>query len=202
VESAVHIAEVSPPIDYVFFEWESVDSRNPLADVPATWNVLFSHFVPVSVKPGVLLLKRRSSPLRITFTNISRSDFVPEAWVTLPERSGPVGLSINLKPTLTGAVMQSLYKLDAVFLQFRTRSGLDSQFRVPPDVLSSPFPINSLPISPDTLNALWSRNEVIDPITAIRLSGPGLAYLHCDGYQFYDVGGTEIQIQPSPLPAR
>ena len=194
-ESASHLANASRPIDYVVFEWESIDTRNPLADVPATWNVLFSHFAPVSTKPDILLLKRRSSPLSMTFDGSSKSVYRPGAWVLIPERSTPVGLSISLKPTFAGFVLQTLYKTDSVFLQFRTRSGFTSEFRVPPDVLSSPFPINSLPLTPDALTALWKGNEVVDPIAAIRLAGAGLEHLHCDGYQFYEVRGTEIRVR-------
>jgi hypothetical protein len=200
-ESAWHLAQASPPVDYVFFQWESIDGRNPLADVPATWDTLFSRYQPVSSNNGVLLLTRRPSPLSMTFRPSLQVAFAPNTWVSIPERSTPVGLSISLKPTLVGSALQMLYKLDAVTLQFRTRSGVTSEFRVPPDNLSSPFPINSLPLSFDGLTALWTSNEVLDPLISIRLSGSGLDRLKCDAYQFYDVVGTEIRVstaQPHP----
>jgi hypothetical protein len=193
-ESAAHLAAASPPVDDVFFQWESIDGRNPLADVPATWNTLFSLYQPASSNQGVLLLKRRTTPLALAFRPSSQAPFVPDAWVAVPERSTPVGLSISLKPTLFGQALQTMYKLDAVNLQVRTRSGVTSEFRVPPDVLSSPFPINSLPLSSDSLTALWTRNQVLDPIVSIRLSGPGLGHFNCDGYIFYEVSGTEIHV--------
>jgi hypothetical protein len=197
-QTASHIANASPPIDYVFFQWQSMDSRHPLADVPATWNALFSHFEPVSSNNAVLLLKRRDTPLAMTFRPSSRSDFAADAWVPVPQQATPAGLSISLKPSLYGIALQTLYKLDAVYLQLRTRSGATGEFRVPPDNLSSPFPISTLPLSPQTLTSLWTRNEIPDPITSIRLTGPGLEHLNCDGYQFYDVDGTQIHVSPAP----
>jgi hypothetical protein len=195
-ESASHLTHSVPPIDYVFFKWESIDLRNPLTDVPATWNALFSSFEPVSSKANILLLKRRPSPVPMKFFPSSQSEYRPDAWVSIPERSTPTGLSISVKPTLAGTVLQTVYKLDAVYLQVQTRSGATTQFRVPGDNLSSPFPISSLPLSPQALSALWTRNEVLDPIISVRLIGPGLQHLRCDGYHFYDVTGTSIHVVP------
>jgi hypothetical protein len=46
------------------------------------------------------------------------------------------------------------------------------------------------------------RNEVLDPIASIRISGPGLDHLSCGGYQFYDVDGTQIHILPKQAQAQ
>jgi len=201
-KSAIHISRASPKIDYIFFEWKSIDGRHPLVDTPATWNTLFSQFAPVASQGESLLLKPRAAPLALTFHEISKTAYQPSTWIPVPERNTPVALSATLKPTPAGALLTSLFQMPAVLLEVQTRSGLTTDYRVPPDVLSSPFPINTLPLSPGALAILWTRNEISDPVSAIRLTGPGLNSLHCDGYQFYDVAGTGIHITPAPAPLR
>ncbi len=72
-QSAEHIAQASPPIDFVLFEWKAIDGRNPLLDVPATWNTLFSGYAPESAQGDAILLRRRASPLPIAFHEVSRA---------------------------------------------------------------------------------------------------------------------------------
>ena len=69
-QSANHIRDATPPIDFVLLEWESIDSRNMLLDVPAIWNALYSIFVPVSSNGDTILLKHRAHPLHVTFREI------------------------------------------------------------------------------------------------------------------------------------
>ena len=193
-QSAKHIAEASPAIDYVLFEWGSVDRRNPFLDVPMTWNELFRHFIPASARGDVLLLHRRPSPLPVAFHAIAQAACPFETWTAVPARNTPVALSLDLHQTLTGKAITTLFQLDAINMEVQTRSGLSVEMRFPPGVVQSPFPINYLPLNGPILTTLWNENLVADPIVRLRLTGPGLRQMACGGMQFYDVTGTQIRV--------
>ncbi len=193
-QSAIHIREATPPIDFVMLEWESIDSRNMLLDVPGTWNALFSIFVPVSSNGGTILLKHRARPLAVTFQEIQANACRADEWVEVPPRKTPVAASVRLQKTLAGQAISTLYQLKTVNLEVETRSGIRITSRFTPDVLSGPFPINYLPLNSTVLNTLWTGNLVTDPIVRFRFLGPGTRYLNCKGIWFYDVLGTSIVI--------
>ena len=193
-QSARNIEKASPPIDYIFFEWQSIDDRHPLLDVPATWNAMFSGFLPEAPANNVFLCKRRPEPLPTVFLPSLKGSCPFQTWVDVPSVHTPVALALSLHPTVAGKALTTLFQLGAVSLQVETRSGLTTAMRFPPEVITYPFPINYLPLSPAALDALWRNNVVEDPIVRFRLNGPGLSSLRCDGLQFYDVGGTSIRV--------
>lgn len=193
-QSADHITRASPPIDYVLLEWKSADTRNPFVDVPVTWNALFSGFEPVPYPGEALLLKPRLPPLPIRFQQIATSTCRSEEWIAVPDRATPVAMSLEMRPKLTGNVLTFLYQMGPVNLEVRTRNGLMVLFRVPPDTVSFPFPINYLPLNIPLLHTLWRENRTLDPIIAFRLVGPGVPYFNCGAIRFYDVLGTSVRV--------
>jgi hypothetical protein len=193
-KSADHITEESPPIDFVLFEWKLIDGRNPLLDVPATWNALFAGFVPESAQGDAILLRRRPSPLPIAFHEVSKATCPAENWFEVPKSNEPLALSLNLKPTIAGWLKTTLYQLEPVNLMVQTRSGLTVEIRFPPGVVSAPFPINYLPLNIPVLNTLWKDNLISDPIVKFLLTGPGLSSFNCGGMTFYQVSGTSIRV--------
>ncbi len=193
-QSAARIKTASPPIDYVLWEWKSIDSRHPLLDDPAIWNAIYSGFSPVETENDSLLLKRRAAALPTSFRSFKEAACPAEEWIAVPERHTPVALSLNLKPTLAGGLTSTLYQIAPISLEVKARSGTTVSIRIPPDVMASPFPINYLPLNPLALNTLWTRNTVSDPIVAFRLTGPGLPQIPCRSLQFYDLLGTQIEV--------
>lgn len=141
-QSANHIRDATPPIDFVLLEWESIDSRNMLLDVPAIWNALYSIFVPVSSNGDTILLKHRAHPLHVTFREIHANACRADEWIEVPRRKTPVAASIRLKDTFAGQAMSTLYQLKPVNFEVETRAGIRIESRFTPDVLSVPFPIN------------------------------------------------------------
>ncbi len=138
-QSANHIRDATPPIDFVLLEWESIDSRNMLLDVPAIWNALFSIFEPVSSNGNTILLKHRARPLHVTFREIHANACRADDWVEVPIRKTPVAASIRLKDTFAGQAMSTLYQLKPVNFEVETRAGIRIASRFTPDVLSVPF---------------------------------------------------------------
>ena len=197
---AERIRNAKPAIDYVVFEWKAIDGRHPLLDAPATWNALYEGFEPDTTNSRSLLLGRRRHALRLTFTKFKRENFHPGVWVPIPPRQSPVGLSADFTPALWGTLDVGLYKLHPIVLETQSRSGASHSFRVPMDVLSTPFLINCLPSSLRELQDIWQKGRCSDPIVKIRFTGAGLYELHSSGYDFYDVGGTNLQVSDRAEP--
>ena len=193
-ESASRIANASPPIDYVLFEWKAIFDRHPLLDTPDVWNALYSMYVPAITQPDATLLKRRATSLQTAFRGFSKGNCPAEEWIGVPERSTPVALSLDLRPTLVGSVMSTVYQIAPIMFEVKTRAGKTVGFRIPPSVVASPFPLNYLPLDPAALSQLWTSDQVSDPVVAFRIVGQGLSYIHCRGLEFYNLTGTAIHL--------
>src|SRR5271165_3727888 len=192
--SAQKILASTPPLDNVIFEWKSIDGRNPNLEVPAVWNALFANFVPQMRKDDSLLLAPRPVPLKLAYQPLSAVGYKPELWVPVPRATTPVAMSIDLRPTLLGSAITTLYKQEPVFMEVKTLSGKIVQYRTPVDVLATPTLINVLPRSFDAVAEMWTANAVNDPIVGLRLLGDGLAHMRPTSYRFYRVEGTSIQV--------
>lgn len=192
--SADHISNAAPPIDFVIFEWQAIDGRNPVVDVPQVWNALFKGFVPATSELGTFLLRPRSSPLAIGYTDAGRQVCPTDTWIPVPDSATPIALSLELPPTAVGNLITAAYRLDVISLTVQNRSGQTTNIRLAPDTVSSPFPLNYLPVTSMDLGALWRDNVVRDPIVRFRLSGPGMKWRRCDGFHFYNVTGSAIRL--------
>lgn len=200
--SALHIQSAANPIDHVVLQWSDIDSRNELLDAPATWMSLFANFAPESETPEALLLERRPVALDLAYIPLTSEEYQAGVWVPVPQRSTPVAMSIDLRPTAYGSFLTSTYKLAPVVLELRTASGKLQSIRVTADVLSSPSFINCLPLSFPSLSELWSANHVKDPIISLRLTGRGLKHLKPSPYHFFDVEGTPVTVANVAPPPR
>src|SRR5208337_2214471 len=192
--SAHKVLTATPPLDYIIFEWVTIDNRNPSLDVPAVWNALFANFVPQMRKADSLLLAPRPVPLQLAFQPLSAAEYKRRLWVPVPRATMPVAMSIDLRPTLLGSAITTLYKQEPVLMEVKTLSGKIIQYRTPVDVLVTPTLINVLPRSFDDLAETLTANAVNDPNVGLRLLGKGLAHMRPSSYRFYRVEGTSIQV--------
>ncbi len=192
--SGQKIANAAPPIDYVVFEWQAIDGRNPIVDVPQIWNALYNGFAPSTPQLDTFLLRPRTSRLAIGYSDAGRQNLPADTWIPVPESSTPIALSLDLPPTAAGKLVTTAYRLDPISLTVQSRSGQTVDIRLAPDTVSSPFPLNYLPLTSVDLGALWRNNVVRDPIVRFRLSGPGLRWRRRDGFHFYNVTGAPFRL--------
>ena len=192
--SAQKLLASTPLLDYVIFEWKTIDGRNPSLDVPAVWNTLFANVVPQMRKDDSLLLVPRPAPLKLAYQPLSAAEYKPGLWVPVPRATTPVAMSIDLRLTLLGSALTTLYKQEPVFIEVKTLSGKTVPFRVPVDLLATPAFINVLPLSFDAVAEMWTANTVRDPIVGLRLLGKGLAHMRPTHYRFYRVQGASVAV--------
>src|SRR2546426_8138384 len=140
-KTAEHIRADSNHAQYVLFDWQAIDTRHPLLDVPATWMALADSYEPVEVAPGKLLLRRRDNPVQHKQRVVQEVPLPIGQWVSVPHTTD-FWARIRIPYTPFGAIRKAAFKADAVYLTLESRD-FTVRFRVVPAVLSVPFPLTS-----------------------------------------------------------
>ena len=171
---AVKLADGTPPDVRLLVEWNGIDGRHPLLDVPATWQAIQTAFEPEAEGPGVFLLKKRQYKSAPHFNRINAFFADIRNWQEVPNRQWAVSLSAAFVSTASGTARRILYKTEPVYVEFETNRGSHARFRVIPDVLRQPFIVNCLPLDPAGLDYLLFDDFCQQRVTRFRFSGDGL----------------------------
>ena len=166
-KTAEHIRADSNHAQYVLFDWQAIDTRHPLLDVPATWMALADSYEPVEVAPGKLLLRRRDNPVQHKQGVVQEVPLPIGQWVSVPHTTD-FWARIRIPYTPFGAIRKAAFKADAVYLTLESRD-LTVRFRVVPAVLSVPFPLTRFPVDVESFVDALQSKPVEYPITRIRL---------------------------------
>jgi len=154
--------------EYVLFDWESIDERHPLLDVPATWMALVDNYELAEVASRKLVLKRRSAPVNHRQHVLQEFAFPIGKWIDLPDTKTNLWARLLMPYSILGTVRKTIYKTRAVYLSVRSGE-TTARFRVVPGVLSSAFPLTALPVDLDGFVNLLRSGRIDAPITRIRL---------------------------------
>ena len=171
--TADHV-RASPADTRLLMEWNDIDGRHPLLDVPATWMAIYSGFQADLAESNFLLLKKRQSPKGIQFKPIEQEKADLRQWQAVPKRAHAVSVSVSLSPTLWGTSRRMFYKTNPLSIEFETDSGILGPFRVIPDVLREPVIINCLPFDVASIRSLLSEGSCQQRVTRFRFLGEGL----------------------------
>ncbi len=164
----------SPADTRLLMEWNAIDGRHPLLDVPATWMAIYSGFQADLAESHFLLLKKRQSPKVIQFKPIEQEKADLRQWLAVPKRAHAVSVSVSFSPTLWGITRRMFYKTNPLSVEFETDSGILGPFRVIPDVLREPVIINCLPFDVAGIRSLLFEGSCQQRITRFRFLGDGL----------------------------
>jgi hypothetical protein len=167
--TARRIRERYGHVDQVLFEWESLDLRHPLLEVPATWGALFDCYQPELVGDGLMLLAPRKKPLEHRITFLRRVPVPFGKTIDLPRTTAVLWSNISIPHSIRGRFSNFAYKLPAMWLTAGLDSGIDAKFRVIPALLNTPFPMNDMPLDFRSLVALWQSGRVAERVVSIRL---------------------------------
>ena len=173
-KTAEHLLADSPQDTRLLLQWDSVDERHPLLDMPATWEAIRTCFHLETQEGKLLLLRKQSRPqayaarmLRSTFADVHQ-------WQDVPDRDHALNASIRFRPNIQGRVRRVLYKVDPIYMEVEPLHGFRKHFRVIPEVLQHPFMLNCLPLEPAALAPLLSRDECTQKVRRFRFYGDGL----------------------------
>lgn len=171
---AAKLGDGTPSDVRLLVEWNGIDGRHPLLDVPATWQVIQTAFEPEAEAAGVFVLRKRKYESAPHFNRINTVFADIRNWQEVPSRQWAVSLSAAFVSTPGGDARNILYKTEPVYVEFETDRGSHARFRVIPDVLRQPFTVNCLPLDSDGLELLLFNDVCQQRITRFRFSGDGL----------------------------
>lgn len=174
MRTAHRLLDQTPPDTRLLVQWEDLDERHPLLDVPQTWTAISDGFAPEAMDSDILLLKKRDRARTWQSSPISSASADARQWQPVPERNYAVKASIWLPLTAYGTARKLLYRIEPVYMEFRTGNGLRRKFRVIPDVLQQEFVVNCLPLTGEAMKAILFEDTCRNRVTAFRFSGPGL----------------------------
>lgn len=163
---AEHYANEATAARYLLLGWGSVDGRNPMLDVPATWLSLLSWYDLRLAKPGLLLLQRRSES---RFGELQPLGSTTARWdetVAVPRASGLLVMSVEIDKTLLGRLRNFTFRLAPVTIFITRRSGLRQSWRIVRSNVADGVLINALPANLSEVEGLLRSDPVSDPVVA------------------------------------
>jgi hypothetical protein len=161
--------------DFVVAEFASIDRRNVWFDVPLTWRSLLAHYRLVDSEDGRrLLLGKRAQPAAIRPVPIGRTTERFGKWIALPPHQNMTWIigSPRLNLTWLGSWRKALYKIEAVELEVRYRSGESARWRFVPSTAQQGLLLSAAPRSGRELADIFSGGPV-EAVTDFRIVGPG-----------------------------
>lgn len=179
--TAERLLTKTPADARLLMEWNAIDGRHPLLDVPSTWMAIYRGYEAELADTNQLLLKKRQNPRVIEFKPVTQGKADLREWQYVPNRRHAVSTSISMSPTLWGIVRRTLYKTNPISIEFETDRGMVARFRAVPDVLREPFIVNCLPLDAASLEFLLFEHTCQQRVTRFRFLGEGLESFSATG---------------------
>lgn len=123
--------------DWLLFAPGSIDGRHPASAEGAQWPLLLRTYEPVARTAGTLVLKRRAAPLAelLGEPQVVRAR-IGDA-VAVPAVDAPQFVTVTVRRSLLGSLMNLLLKTPQVFLRVRYDGGGLQRFRLIPAIARS-----------------------------------------------------------------
>lgn len=157
--------------DKVLFAIETLDNRFPSLDDAEAWPQLLARYDGQGMLGRQLLLQRRAAPRPIVWRELGSATTTWFERVPVPSTAGPIWASIAIDPTLTGALMNVLFKLPAIGLAVEAGNGNGRIYRLVPAVARQGFLLSPVVDATERFAAL-ARGDLGaagPPVRAIEL---------------------------------
>jgi len=181
--------------EYLVFDWEAIDGRHPLLDVPAVTLAMYRHYEAAGRYGSHLLLRRRGQPRFGELKSAGKVRWDISKPLLLPPTQHPVAARVQLHLSLGGRLRNLAYRVEPIQAVVSGEEGAMVAARVPPGVLANGILVNSLP---SDLNSFedWMKGGGVPAMNALDLSGLGLnSFQPSADVEFYE-------IQELVIPAR
>ncbi len=176
--AASHFAGAEAP-DVLLVERARIDGRDMLWDTPQTWRAILARYelAPTRPTPHVLLLRRRSKPLRWQLRPRGTSTLGRGRWVGLPPPTPGewTFAAVRLRPSLEGRLRMLALGVPPVYLQADDTAGQTRTVRILPLTAPGGMLVSPAPRGIAELASLWDGSRVPPRLVRLRLVGPGLA---------------------------
>jgi hypothetical protein len=159
--------------DFVLFEWEAIDERHPLLDIPAAFVALYRNYEFDSQYGGRMLLRKRAKPLSARSRLLQTTEMRLGQPLLIPPSAHPLLARVFLNLNFSGRLADFFFRVPEIRAIL---SPDDSRFmiaRVPPKVLPDGIPLNFLPVDPLDLRSLFQDSKVNERMTSLVIGGAG-----------------------------
>ena len=187
--------------NFLLFEWNSIDGRHPLLDVPATSLAMFRQYEADSSYGAQLLLRKRARPLDGN-VRLVRSDTLGFGQpLKLPESGHPLFARIYLRLNMLGQLLKFCFRIPEIDILLSSPAGRFAIARVPPDVMEDGIPVNFLPSNLDGAQALFKDGRVDEPFDDLLFYGPGAGdFENRFRAEIYEMPGIDLSMRNAPMP--
>ena len=177
-------------LDNILFEVQSIDGHLPSEEDALSWPELLTRYDPIDASQSLLLLTRAPTPRDYHFVPIEQRSVLLTQWIDVPPSTDPIWASIDIHSTLTGKIIELLYKPTPLTMQLKLRNGLRGEFRLLPAATSGGFllsPVVNDRTSFALLNSKSWASELADSmVSQMRIvadTSSGLSDLYTSAYQ-------------------
>ena len=161
---------------FVLFEWQAIDDRHPLLDVPATAFELYRNYLFDSEYGGRVLLARRAAPLPGETRHVLTRELRFGEPLPIPPGDHPLIARVYLKFNMSGRLRDFAFRIPEIRAVLSSDSGRSVIARIPPLVAEDGIPLNFLPVDTSDLRSLFSDNRLDERMSALVLSGEGARF--------------------------
>ncbi|MBI4890749.1 MAG: hypothetical protein HY821_09010 [Acidobacteria bacterium] len=171
-ETALRLTNARPSADYLLLDWESIDGRHPLLDLPATAAAIGGSFEPHILIGNHLLMRRKPHASLPKFQMRARRPLAFGGWIEVPRMRGPTWASISIEPTVRGRVKRTLLRAERLSLEFQIAGGLVESYQVVRRNMATPFPLTKFSPDIEAFHRLQKDRVASFPIERIRIARP------------------------------
>lgn len=173
----IHLEGKMAP-EFILYFHEAIDGRHPLFQDTGALAVILEWYEPVYGDSKALLLKRQSTPRRMTFREVDSATFGWEKVLDIPHLNSDETLwaSIQVEPTLFGRLKWFFFRTAPVLLDVIDADGKMDWYRMIRDYAEAPLPFHPLPRNLDEAAAFFrgdpDRNWPRPTRVVVRTLGP------------------------------
>ena len=193
--------EGAPAPEFVLFEWEAIDGRHPLLDIPQTALALYRNYEWDSAYGALILLRKRSAPLDAPLRLLQSSDVRLGEPVQLPASNHPLIARVILKFNMMGRLRDFFFRVPEVRGILASEGTRFITARIPPLVLPGGVPVNLLPIDLNELQSLFRDDTLNEPMTSLVISGEGASAFSSPAHvEVYEAPGISLHFRTPVIP--
>jgi len=126
--------------DWALFDLQTIDGRLPSLDDGMSWPALLDNynFVPQNAQ-FVLMQKKQTTRANSTYSSVTRETCKTGEPVALPQADGPWFAEVELKPTLAGQLLTTLFNPPHLRIVLGFEDGSKKSYRVVSNMMSTGF---------------------------------------------------------------
>ena len=141
--------------EYMLCQVFTVDQRNMFLDTPAVWNAIQKNYRFVDTDGTNILLKQTHTHTMPQYNPLSTFQADCGEWIGVPTNRN-VYVSIDWPQTATGKIIALALRNTRCSMTIRKSDGTVRSYRITPDTLKTPFPINLIPQNLDELSHIFA----------------------------------------------